>query len=72
MKRNKIDFVKLLKPYKKGWVAISEDFKRVLFYDKNLKSLIKKSKKSEHKVYYYPSGDNYSNYVGYYDEYNPI
>jgi hypothetical protein len=64
MKYNKINFIKLLKPYKKGWVAISEDFKRVLFYDKNLKSLVKKSKKSKSKVYYYPSGENYSNYVG--------
>lgn len=64
MRLNKIDFVKLLKPYKKGWVAISDDFKRVLFFDKNLKSLIKKSKKHKQKVYFYPSGDNHSNYVG--------
>ena len=64
MRQNRINFIKLLKPYKKGWVAISEDFKRVLFYEKSLKSVIRKSKKSKQKVYYYPSGDNYSNFVG--------
>lgn len=64
MKQNKINFTALLKPYKKGWVAISEDFKKVLFYDRNLKSLMQKSKKIKQKVYYYPSGEKYSNFVG--------
>jgi hypothetical protein len=64
MKQNKINFIKLLKPYKKGWVAISDDFKSVLFFDTNLKSLMVKSKKLKRKVYYYPSGENYSNFVG--------
>ena len=64
MKQAKINFFGLLKPYGKGWVAISEDFKRVLFYGKTLKSLMNKSIKSKQKVYYYPSGDNHSNFVG--------
>ena len=64
MKQSKINFVDLLKPHSKGWVAISEDFKRVLFYGKTLKSLMNKSKKTKQKIYYYPSGDNYSNFVG--------
>ncbi|MBU1472688.1 hypothetical protein KKB64_02805 [Patescibacteria group bacterium] len=72
MKQNRINFVALLKPYKKGWVAISEDFKHVLFYGKSLTSLIKKSKKSKQKVYYFPSGDNYSNFVGYYAHHHSI
>lgn len=72
MKQNKIDFVKLLKPYKKGWVAISEDFKRVLFYNKSLKQVVKKSKQSKQKVYYYPSGDNHSSFVGNYGDYRSV
>ncbi len=64
MKQNKINFVKLLKPYKKGWVAISSDFRRVLFYDKNLKKVMEKTKKNKSKAYFFPSGENYSNFVG--------
>jgi hypothetical protein len=64
MKQNKINIKNLLKPYKKGWVAISEDFKKVLFFDTNLKSLMQKSKNTKKKVYFYPSGEKYSNFVG--------
>jgi hypothetical protein len=64
MKQKKINFTALLKPYKRGWVAISEDFKKVLFYDRDLISLIVKSKKIKQKVYYFPSGEKYSNFVG--------
>jgi len=64
MKQSRINFTSLLKPYRKGWVAISEDFKKVLFYDKNLKNLQKKSKKSKQKLFFYPSGENYSDFVG--------
>ena len=45
MKQNKIDFIKLLKGYKNGWVAISHDFKRVVFHGKSLKDTMKKAKR---------------------------
>lgn len=64
MKQNKIDFIKLLKGYKNGWIAISHDFKRVLFHGKNLKEAMKKAKNAKEKVYYFPAGESYSNFVG--------
>ncbi|OGF98803.1 hypothetical protein A2153_01535 [Candidatus Gottesmanbacteria bacterium RBG_16_38_7b] len=66
MTKKKIDFVKLLKNYqKKGWVAISHDFNRVLFYGKTLKETVKKAKFSRNKIYYFPTGEKYSRFVGY-------
>lgn len=65
MKQAGINFVKLLKPYKKGWVAISHDFKRVVYHDKSLKRLTAKGKSSKQKLYYFPSGDHYSDFVGF-------
>lgn len=64
MKYKKIDFVKLLKKYKKGWVAISEDFDKVVFYGKTLKETMKKATHYKEKVYYFPTGEKYSNFVG--------
>lgn len=64
MKQNKINFVKLLKGYRDGWVAISHDFKRVVFHGRNLKDVMKKAKGSKGKVYYFPAGEAYSSFVG--------
>jgi len=61
-----IDFTKLLKGYGKGWVAVSSDYKKVLGHAKTLDVLMKRveSKKGKQKVYYFPSGESYSNFVG--------
>ena len=64
MRQNKINFVKLLKGYKNGWVAISPDFNKVLFHGKTLKEARQKAGKSKVNLYYFPAGENYSNFVG--------
>ncbi|OGG03238.1 hypothetical protein A2W14_06970 [Candidatus Gottesmanbacteria bacterium RBG_16_37_8] len=65
MIKKKINFVKLLKNYKKkGWVAISHDFNRVLFYGKTLKETTRKAKLSKRKIYFFPTGEKYSRFVG--------
>lgn len=64
MKQTQINFVTLLKEYKSGWVAITPDFKRVLFHGKTLKETRKKAKISKEKLYYFPAGENYSNFIG--------
>lgn len=64
MTQNKIDFIKLLKGYKDGWVAISADFKRVVFHGKSLKDAMKKAKDVKEKLYYFPAEESYSNFVG--------
>lgn len=64
MKHPKMNFVKLLKPYKSGWVAISEDFKKVVFHGETLKKVREKAKGSPKRLYYFPAGENYSNFFG--------
>jgi len=64
MKFSKIDFVKLLKGYKTGWVGISSDHKKVVAWGKTLKQVREKSKKIEDRIYFFPSGESYSNFVG--------
>lgn len=64
MKQEGINFVKLLKGYKHGWVGISPDFKQVLVWGKTLDEATKKAKKLKEKIYYFPSGESYSNFVG--------
>lgn len=64
MKRKGINFVNLLKKYKSGWVAISKDFTTVVFHGKTLKETMRKASKSDEKVYYFPAGEKYSNFVG--------
>ncbi len=59
-----INFVKLLKNYRKGWVAISDDFQRVVFSGRTLTSTQKKAKNYKKKLYYFPSGEKYGNFVG--------
>jgi hypothetical protein len=64
MKQIKIDFVKLLKGYKAGWVGISPDFKKVLVWGKTLDDATQKAEKIKEKIYYFPAGESYSNFVG--------
>ena len=64
MKRIKIDFVKLLRGYKAGWVGISSDFKKVLVWGKTLDEATQKAKRFEKKIYFFPSGESYSNFIG--------
>lgn len=64
MKQEKIDFVKLLKGYTSGWVGISSDFSRVLFSGKTLKEVKLKADKKKEKVYVFPAGEVYSDFVG--------
>lgn len=62
--QKKINLVKLLKNYGKGWVAISDDFQRVVFSGRTLASTRKKAKKYKNKLYYFPSGEKYSDFFG--------
>ena len=64
MKQKKIDFIKLLKGYKTGWVAISSDFNNVVVAGKTLKETMKKAEKIKQDVYYFPVEKSYSNFVG--------
>lgn len=64
MKRGKIDFVKLLKGQKRGWVAISSDHKKVLVSGRTLKEIIQKAKNLDQSVYYFPVEKSYSDFVG--------
>lgn len=64
MKQSKIDFVKLLKNYKSGWVGISSDFKSVVSNGKTLKEAMIKAKRDKEKVYFFPAGQSYSDFVG--------
>ncbi len=62
--QKKIDFVKLLKKYQSGWVAISSDFSKVVLSGKTLKDVMKKAKGIKEKLYYFPARKSYSNFVG--------
>lgn len=64
MKQSKIDFVKLLKGYKNGWVGISSDFKSVMVSGKTLKEAREKAEKTNQKVYFFPAGESYGNFIG--------
>jgi len=64
MKQKRIDFVRLLKGYKSGWVGISADFTSVVLSGKSLKEVMRKSKKMKEKVYFFPAGQTYSDFVG--------
>ena len=62
--QKRIDFIKLLKGYKSGWVAISSDFTKVVFSGKNLKDVMQKAKGIKEKLYYFPVENSYGNFVG--------
>jgi len=60
----KIDFVTLLKHYTSGWVAISADFSRVVLSGKTLQEVIEKAKGIKEKLYYFPAGESYGDFIG--------
>jgi hypothetical protein len=60
----KVDFVKLLKNYKSGWVAISSDYSKVVLSGKTLKEVQDKASNIKEKLYYFPAGESYGNFVG--------
>lgn len=64
MKQGKIDFVKLLKGYKHGWVGISSDHKKVVVWGKTLSQASEKAKKIQDRIYFFPAGESYSNFIG--------
>lgn len=64
MKSKKIDFVKLLKGYTSGWVAISSDYTKVIIAGKTLKEVMNKAQQMKDKLYYFPVGESYSEFVG--------
>lgn len=65
MKQLKINLVKLLRGYnKKGWAGISSDFRRVVVWGKTLRETVEKAKSVNERVYYFPTGEIYSNFVG--------
>lgn len=64
MKKNNINFVKLLKNYKVGWIGISSDYKSVLLSGKTLKEARNKAKKLKEKVFFFPAGQSYSDFIG--------
>ncbi len=60
----KIDFVKLLKDYSSGWVAISSDFSKVVISGKTLKEVREKAKPIKDKLYFFQAGEIYTNFIG--------
>ncbi len=64
MKPTKIDFTKLLKNYKSGWVGISSDFKSVVISGKTLHEVREKTKNKKGKIYFFPAGQKYSDFIG--------
>jgi len=60
----KMNLEKLLKGYKSGWVGIAEDFSSVIVSGRNLKETRKKASKIKEKIYFFPAGETYSNYIG--------
>lgn len=64
MKHIEIDLVKLLRGYKSGWIGISSNFKSVLVDGKTLKEARKKANKIKQKIYFFPAGESYGNFIG--------
>lgn len=65
MKQKKIDFIKLLKGHRNGWVGISSDFNKVVASGKSLKEVMKKStQKTDEKVFFFSVEENYSGFIG--------
>lgn len=64
MKMKQINLVALLQPYTSGWVAISADFSKVLLWGKTLLELKEKVRDKKEKIYYFPAGESYANFVG--------
>ena len=64
MKQKKIDFAKLLKDFKSGWVGISSDHKKVLVHGGTLREARLKAEKKKLDLYFFPAGEKYDNFVG--------
>ena len=62
--QKKIDFIKLLKGYKSGWVGISSDFSKVVLWGKSLNDVMKKSKNTKEKIYFFPTKESYGDFIG--------
>jgi hypothetical protein len=63
---NKLDLSKTLKKYKNGWVAISKDYKEVLFSAPNFNALMNKIDRPGKKdnVILIPASENYRGFIG--------
>lgn len=61
-----IDLTNILKGYKKGWVALSNDYKKVLFSADNFLLLMEKIEKAgkEKDVVLLPASENYKGFIG--------
>lgn len=68
MRKFEINLRRLLKGYKSGWIGISSDFKSVLVSGKTLREARKKAKKLDQRVYFFPAGESYGNFIGNLDE----
>ncbi len=63
-KQNRIEFTKLLRGYKSGWVAISATFDKVVVWGETLKDVMQKTKDKGQKVFYFPVEKSYSDFIG--------
>ena len=59
-----INFKKLLKDYKSGWVGFASDFSKVVVSGKTLKEARKKAESFKERIYYFPAGQSYENFIG--------
>ena len=61
-----INLVDTLKDYSQGWVALSKDYKRVLYSGRTFSSMMKKIEKEGEldKVVLLPVTKNYRGFVG--------
>lgn len=64
MKPFTINLAKLLKGYKKGWVGISSDHTKVVVWGKTLEEATEKAKTLKDRVYFFPSGESFGNFIG--------
>lgn len=61
MKKNTIDTIKLLKKYKKGWVALSKDYKKVVVHSETFAGIAEVVEKSKEKdLFLLPVAKHYS------------
>lgn len=68
MRKFEINLFSLLRGYKSGWIGISSDFKSVLVRGRTLRETRKKAKKLGKRVYFFPAGESYGNFIGNLDE----
>ena len=64
MKKNTIDIIKLLKKYKKGWVALSKDYKKVVVHSETFDGIVQAlNKKKEKDLFLLPVAKHYSGFI---------